>query len=317
MTDITVTFALAQEQITTGTIGVGGAIRARPTNRRVLGDKVILPNPISVSLLVDKPAPTAVMTQDDGNTWAWEFLEIVEGGRQTWTTLTLSDVSGDTAIYSDLTPVDPATFEPLPDVATVGDAIQAEADVRANADVGLSDRIDAIPTVDPSDFATAAQGGKADSAVQPAALETKADLVGGVVQTSQIPGVALTTGQAVANRAAMLALTNVQAGDIVSVTEGTDKGTYVLGSGSSGTFSSWLPLSSPTDVVTSVNGQQGTVVLGGSDVGLGAVDNTADADKPTSTATETALAKKLDGVILAVSASVPIGTASGTLVVRV
>lgn len=123
-------------------------------------------------------------------------------------------------------------------------------------------------------------------------LSDKADLVGGVVPTSQIPGVALTTGQAVANRAAMLALTNVQEGDIVAITAGADKGTYLLGPGSPSTFASWLLLSSPTDVVLSVNGQNGTVVLGKSDVGLGDVDNTSDASKPVSTAVAAALAAK-------------------------
>lgn len=42
-------------------------------------------------------------------------------------------------------------------------------------------------------------------------------------------------------------------------------------------------------MVDSVNGQQGTVVLTKSDVGLGNVDNTSDANKPISTATQTAL----------------------------
>lgn len=48
------------------------------------------------------------------------------------------------------------------------------------------------------------------------------------------------------------------------------------------------------DSVTSVNGQQGAVVLNANDVGLGNVDNTSDADKPVSTATQTALDAKAD-----------------------
>lgn len=44
--------------------------------------------------------------------------------------------------------------------------------------------------------------------------------------------------------------------------------------------------------VTSVNGQTGDVVLDKSDVGLGNVDNTSDANKPISTATQTALNAK-------------------------
>ena len=46
--------------------------------------------------------------------------------------------------------------------------------------------------------------------------------------------------------------------------------------------------------VTSVNGQVGTVVLDKSDVGLGSADDTSDADKPVSTAQQTALDLKAD-----------------------
>lgn len=46
--------------------------------------------------------------------------------------------------------------------------------------------------------------------------------------------------------------------------------------------------------VTSVNGQTGTVVLTKSDLNLGNVDNTSDANKPISTATQTALNGKLN-----------------------
>lgn len=47
--------------------------------------------------------------------------------------------------------------------------------------------------------------------------------------------------------------------------------------------------------VDSVNGQTGTVVLTKSDVGLGNVDNTTDANKPVSTATQNALNDKVTG----------------------
>ena len=49
-----------------------------------------------------------------------------------------------------------------------------------------------------------------------------------------------------------------------------------------------------TGGVTSVNGKQGAVVLDKGDVGLGNVDNTADADKPISTAQQAALNAKAD-----------------------
>lgn len=50
--------------------------------------------------------------------------------------------------------------------------------------------------------------------------------------------------------------------------------------------------SSSANLVTSVNGKQGTVVVTAGDVGLGNVDNTSDVNKPVSTATSTALALK-------------------------
>ena len=49
-----------------------------------------------------------------------------------------------------------------------------------------------------------------------------------------------------------------------------------------------------TEQVTSVAGRTGAVTLSKSDVGLGNVDNTSDANKPVSTATQTALNGKVD-----------------------
>lgn len=56
---------------------------------------------------------------------------------------------------------------------------------------------------------------------------------------------------------------------------------------------SWLKLDY-TDQVLSVNGQTGAVVLTKADLGLGNVDNTSDANKPISTATQTALNLKIN-----------------------
>ena len=69
-----------------------------------------------------------------------------------------------------------------------------------------------------------------------------------------------------------------------SITYGV--GDYVIYNGST-----WEK-SDSTDAVASVNGYTGVVSLIKSDVGLSAVDNTADADKPISTATQTALDAK-------------------------
>lgn len=55
----------------------------------------------------------------------------------------------------------------------------------------------------------------------------------------------------------------------------------------------WFKIDNTDDVI-SVNGQTGVVTLTKSDVGLGSVDNTSDANKPVSTAQQTALDLKLD-----------------------
>jgi hypothetical protein len=52
-----------------------------------------------------------------------------------------------------------------------------------------------------------------------------------------------------------------------------------------------------TNLVTSVAGKTGVVTLAKADVGLGNVDNTSDANKPVSTATQTALDGKVDKVV--------------------
>lgn len=103
------------------------------------------------------------------------------------------------------------------------------------------------------------------------ALAAKADLSGpgGTVPSSQLPALAFTSAQAVANRAAMLALStvSVQPGDVVVITATADKGSYMLNASDPSVFSNWVKLVAPDDVVSSVNGLTGTVVLAASDVG--------------------------------------------------
>lgn len=101
-------------------------------------------------------------------------------------------------------------------------------------------------------------------------LALKADLVSGKIPTSQIPATALNTVVSVTSRSAMLALTTsqVQAGDVCVITATSDKGSYILGpTGDPTSFANWVKLQVPDDVVQSVNGYSGTVVLAASDVG--------------------------------------------------
>lgn len=124
--------------------------------------------------------------------------------------------------------------------------------------------------------------GEVSTAQLNAALADKADLVGGVIPTGQIPAIALTSAHPVADEAAMLALTGVQPGDLAVRADGG--GTWVLTASDPSLLASWLLLNAPTDVVVSVNGRVGTVVLDHADVGAAADDDARLSDARTPTA---------------------------------
>ncbi len=123
-------------------------------------------------------------------------------------------------------------------------------------------------------------------------LAAKADLVGGVIPSSQIPAIAISSYLgSVSSEAAMLALSG-QSGDWCNR---SDTSTAWVVTGDDPTqLSSWAQINYPASPVTEVNGHVGVVNLGPGDIGLGNVDNTADADKPVSTAQQDALDLKQD-----------------------
>ena len=100
-------------------------------------------------------------------------------------------------------------------------------------------------------------------------LAAKADLVNGKLSTSQLPAMAIGDTHVVANRAAMLALTTTQAqqGDVAVITDTADKGSYRLLNNDPSQFVNWVQLATPSGSVSSVNGQNGVVVLSAADVG--------------------------------------------------
>ena len=98
-------------------------------------------------------------------------------------------------------------------------------------------------------------------------LATKADLVNGKLASSQIPALALTSTYVRTNRAAMLALIDVQPGDICVITATADQGSYILTGADPTVFGNWTLLSNPLSPVSSVNGQTGAVVLDAAAVG--------------------------------------------------
>jgi hypothetical protein len=111
------------------------------------------------------------------------------------------------------------------------------------------------------------------------------DITTGTLPTSVFPPLAINDTFVVASQSAMLALT-AQRGDI-AVRSDINR-TFVLSVDDPTILANWVQLSSGGDV-TSVAGRTGAVTLTKSDVGLGNVDNTSDANKPLSTATTTAL----------------------------
>jgi hypothetical protein len=113
--------------------------------------------------------------------------------------------------------------------------------------------------------ATASTGDFATPAALTTGLAGKADLVGGVVPTSQIPAIALVQylGQ-VSSQAAMLALRG-QGGDWCIRTDGgASEWVIVANDGSS--LTDWVQMPSGTAGVTSINGQTGAVTLGTGDL---------------------------------------------------
>jgi len=150
----------------------------------------------------------------------------------------------------------------------------------------------------------------------------KADLVGGKIPASQLPPVSTVETFVVADEAARLALT-AQTGDIAVQTGNPGRGTYILQGADPAVSGDWVLMVNPTDAVSSVNGYQGVVVLSKADIGLSNVDNTSDANKPISTATQTALNGKANtshvhsGADITTGtvpyARLPVGTSAGTV----
>lgn len=107
-------------------------------------------------------------------------------------------------------------------------------------------------------------------------LALKADLVGGVVPSAQIPAIAITEFLgSVANQAAMLALSG-QRGDWCIRTDLSMA--YVITGTDPTQLSDWTGMAYPTAPVTSVNGQTGAVTLAAADVGAATAAQGALAD---------------------------------------
>lgn len=102
----------------------------------------------------------------------------------------------------------------------------------------------------------------------------------------------------------------------------TTQGVLKPGSVSQSQLDSSVQTKLDSSGVSSVNGQTDAVTITKTDVGLGNVDNTSDAAKPISTATQAALNNKADSsaigakvLLIDDASSLPPGTPAGVIVV--
>lgn len=142
---------------------------------------------------------------------------------------------------------------------------------------------------------------QADVTGLPATLAAKADLVGGVIATAQLPAVATGATVTVASQAAMLALTasQVQPGDVAIRSDQAGR-RWLLAATDPSLIGSWIALETP-DAVSSVNGQQGTVVLGAADVGAASTTHPGLSDQRTPLPDSVTDAKVAPGAAIAES----------------
>lgn len=185
------------------------------------------------------------------------------------------------------------------DAGDVSDAVAAEAALRAAGDTAAASAAaaDATSKADAAQ-AFAVQRGN-HTGVQPIgtvtglqdALDGKADLVGGLIPSSQIPALSFNETHPVASQAAMLALSALT-GDLAVRTDLTPNKVFILTASDPSVLANWTEVTAAGSV-SSINGQSGAVTLAKGDIGLGNVDNTSDVDKPVSTATAAALTGKV------------------------
>ena len=271
-------------------------------------------NPFMGQFFHLKSGPVSKVFYFDGTQWICGVTSM--NGRQGDITVTAVDVGlGNVNNTSDVNkPVSTAQQAAInaeaTDRANADTTLQTnitnEATARVNGDSALSTRVTTLENgVTPSstadraranhtgtqlastisDFATAADARITLQKAQPSGLASL-DANGKLV-SSQVSAYAITSSYVVNTQAAQLALV-AEEGDLAIRSD--LKQTFIKNAGTTGTMSDWNLLQTPTDLVLSVNGYIGAVVLGKADVGLSNVDNTSDINKPVSTAVAAAIA---------------------------
>lgn len=171
----------------------------------------------------------------------------------------------------------------LPDVGTAGAYYKVTTDSKGRVVSGQA----TLSIADIGDLGTLGTAASKDTGTTSGTIPILG--ADGKLNTSVLPAIAISDTFVVATEVAMLALT-AEVGDVAIRTDLSKS--FILKADGASTLANWKELLTPTDAVTSVAGKTGVVTLIKSDVGLGNVDNTSDANKPISTATAAALAEK-------------------------
>ena len=198
----------------------------------------------------------------------------------------------------------------------VSSATQTALDLKANSTdvntalatkISTTDAIAALALKANSTDVNTALGTKISTADATAALALKLDAnkvgavsgvasldASGKVPTDQIPAISFSSVKVLKSEAEMLALSTAVVGSVVIRTD--ESKNYVLAQANPAVLANWIQLLTPAAPVQTVNGKTGTISISATDLGLGNVQNTSDANKPVSSATQTELDKKVDKV---------------------
>ena len=155
-------------------------------------------------------------------------------------------------------------------------------------DIGLINLDNTSDVLKPVSNATqAALNSKLDANKVGIANGTASLNASGKIPTDQIPAISFSSVNVLNSQAAMLALANVVVGSVVIRTDVNKN--YVLSATDPTVLANWIELLTPAPPVQTVNGYSGNINITKTDIALSNVDNTSDANKPISAATQTAL----------------------------
>ncbi len=186
----------------------------------------------------------------------------------------------------------------------------------AKSDIGLNNVDNTNDVSKPvSNLTQAALNLKLDANKVGAANGTASLNAAGKIPTDQIPAISFSSVKVLSSQAAMLGLSSAVVGSVVIRTDVNKN--FVLAASDPSVLANWIELLTPAPPVQSVNGYAGNVSLVKGDLGLGNVENTSDANKAISTATQNALNLKANSTdvntALALKAPIASPTFTGTV----